>query len=404
MRRPAAAFLTVMACAATGGGGPSAATVDCFADDVTLFAGGYTPSEDGLRVGELPGIVLGPPGDSFPLNGSVSTVSLGQDGWIVLEFTDNLIIDGPGPDFIVFENAFFKSVIPSDPNQTYNVFAEPASVAVSANGVDFVAFPYDPMALAFVGQDATPSTALPSLRGLAGITPTLTGDYTIANDPNAWDPNGSGGISGAGGDAFDLADVGLSEARFVLITDLGLATGFAGTAEGFDLDAIVALNSLPVFTGVNDADNDGLSDNDETRLYGTDPHDDDTDGDGVEDGLEAARCSNPALAVAGPFSVIDEDIRVSHGSAGTWVTWTFFSSTSTHDVVRGSLDSSGTLPGAVICIDDGSFNLSTSDNLDSIDPAPGKAFFYLVRPVGFSTYGMGSDGSLRGFPVGDCPQ
>jgi hypothetical protein len=403
-RKPVIALLlTVAFTVVAGGKGPAARPVDCFGDDVTLFVGGFTPPEEGLRVGELPGIVLGPPGDSFPVNGSVSTVSLGRNGWIVVEFTDNLIVDGPGSDFIVFENAFFKSVMPTDPNQSFDIFVEPASVAVSENGIDFIPFPYDPNALALVGQDATSSTALPLLRGLAGVTPTFSGDYTIPDDPDAWDPNGSGGISGGGGDAFDLAEVGLSTARYVLLSDLGLATGFAGTAEGFDLDSIVAINSVPVFIGVDDSDGDGLSDNDEVRYYGSDPHDDDTDGDGEQDGLEAAGCSDPASLIVGPFFVIDADLRVVDGAAGTHVTWSFLSSTSTHDVVRGLLTSTGTLPDGLVCIEDGSFNLTTSDSPDTADPSPGETFFYLVRPSGATTYGLGSDGTPRSFMTGDCP-
>ncbi len=260
-----------------------AGLVDCFADEVVRFEGGYTPASAGQRVAELPGIVIGPPGDSFPVTGSVSTVSLGHNGWILLSFDDNRIVDGPGPDFIVFENAFFKSFVPTDPNQPYTVFAEPASVAVSDDGVTFHQFPYDPSALAQVGQDATASAALPALHGLAGITPTFTGDWTVPDDPGVWDPNGTGGVSGAGGDAFDLADVGLSGARYILIIDLGLATGFAGPAEGFDLDAVVALHAVPVAAGA-DGDGDGLPDADETIWYGTDPALADTDGDSIPDG------------------------------------------------------------------------------------------------------------------------
>lgn len=120
-----------------------ARTVDCFADEVLSYHVGFTPPENGLRVAELPGIVLGPPGDSLPNTGSTSTVSLGHNGWILLSFTDNVIVDGPGPDFIVFENAFFKTFTPTDPNQPYTVFAEPGKVAVSADGVTFFEYPYE---------------------------------------------------------------------------------------------------------------------------------------------------------------------------------------------------------------------------------------------------------------------
>ena len=47
----------------------------------------------------------------------------------------------------------------------------------------------------------------------------------------------------AGGDAFDLAEIGVAEARFVRITDSGYnALGYGGETGGFDLDAVGAAN------------------------------------------------------------------------------------------------------------------------------------------------------------------
>lgn len=391
-----------------GAGLPSglsrAGTPDCFADEVVAFMGGYSPPESGLRVAELPGIVLGPPGDSLPVTGSTSTVSLGRGGWIVLAFTDNLIVDAPGPDFIVFENAFFRSFIPADPNQAYSVFAEPASVAASLDGVTFFQFPFDPNALSLVGQDSTASSSLPMLGGLAGITPTFTGNYTVPDDPDVWDPAGRGGVSGAGGDAFDLADVGLSAARYILITDLGLPTGFAGPAEGADLDSVVALHSTPI-AGAPDGDGDGLPDFDETFWHGSDPADPDTDGDGDADGAEAARCRSPLSDSSAATFVpqLDLVLRRATGSTATYATWNFISSSSTYDVVRGSLVPGGPLPADVICIEDNSFNLTTSDHLDAGVPPLGQCFFYLARTGGQTSYGIGSDGAPRSFTGGDCP-
>lgn len=401
---PRAAALVLCVMGVTGSA--TARVVDCFADEVVDHRVAFSPPESGQRVAELPGIVLGPPGDSFPTTGSTSTVSLGRGGWILLSFTDNVILDGPGPDFIVFENAFFRSFTPTDPNQPYTVFAEPGSVAVSADGVTFVEFPYDPNALQLVGQDATPSSALPALRGLAGITPTFTGNWTIPDDPDAWDAAGSGGVSGAGGDAFDLATVGLTSARYVLITDLELPTGFAGAAEGFDLDAVVALNSAPAGQGLppgSDTDADGLPDTDESIWYGSDPLDPDTDGDGQNDGVEAARCRSPLGSSTTPWFVPQLDLRVRLAdAAGTsFVTWNFVSSQATCDVVRGDL-SGGALPGAVVCIEDNSFNLSTADHPDAGIPPAGGIVFYLARLRGDAAYGKASDGSSRTFTAGDC--
>ncbi|MBZ0147205.1 MAG: hypothetical protein K8F62_06630 [Pseudorhodoplanes sp.] len=59
--------------------------------------------------------------------------------------------------------------------------------------------------------------------------------------------DGSGTLAGVGGDAFDLAEVGLSAAKYVRITDVDgdpedPGDAFAG---GFDLDAVAALHSGP---------------------------------------------------------------------------------------------------------------------------------------------------------------
>ena len=48
----------------------------------------------------------------------------------------------------------------------------------------------------------------------------------------------------AGGDPFDLKDVGLKSIRFVRITDLDNSFGAEGTT-GFDLDAVAAVHSRP---------------------------------------------------------------------------------------------------------------------------------------------------------------
>jgi hypothetical protein len=403
--RRAAVCLALLPLVVPAGAAPAWAATDCLADAVAAFDGGYVPQQSGQRVSELPGIVLGPPGDSFPVTGSVSTVSLGRGGSIVLAFTDNVIVDGPGADFIVFENAFFKSFVPADANQPYSVFVEPGAVAASEDGVTFVEFPYEAYALSLVGSDGTPSSALPALRGLAGITPDFTGNWTIADDPDAWDPAGSGGVSGAGGDAFDLADVGLSSARFIRIVDLDLGTGFAGPAEGFDLGSIVALNSLPVTAGV-DTDGDGLSDGDEIFLHGSDPADPDSDDDGASDGAEAARCRSPLSASVAPVLPAEPNLWIVHDDAngGTHVRLGFISSAARYDVVRGWLPSAAAAPvEPVLCVENDSFNLTTADHADGDVPSPGTLFYYLARVNGQPHYGLGSDGAPRQFLLGDCP-
>ncbi|MFO8059017.1 MAG: hypothetical protein R6V10_17160, partial [bacterium] len=246
---------------------------------------------------KLPGIVTGFPGPSSATTGSTEVVSLGTGGSITLDFTDNVIVNGPGPDFIVFENAFFCTV-PESESDDYSVFAEPVKVEVWDDST-WKTFDYDEDALSQVGSttdDAacTPKSVLKQLKGLAGITPSFTGERIVPDDPDSWDPDGTGGVSGWGGDAFDLDDLGVSQTDRIRLTDSGQLVGFEGEAQGADIDAVIVLNSKPAAPAGEDSDGDGLSDDDEIS-FGTDPLNPDTDGDGQNDGLEAALCHCPLV-------------------------------------------------------------------------------------------------------------
>ena len=192
-----------------------AAAQDPFADTVASFSPG---SGAGFGADALPGIVLGPPRGAGATQGSFDVVSLGNNGTIVVGFALPVICDGPGADLTVFENAF-HSGSPSGP-----IFAEYGIVAVSQDGVSFFDLPYD--AITHVG--------------LAGQTP------VFSHPDNGIDPLDP---TVSGGDAFDLAAVGLSWAAFVRITDPGATIPDPGnmippgTAGGFDLDAVAALHA-----------------------------------------------------------------------------------------------------------------------------------------------------------------
>ena len=192
---------------------PLAAHADPFADEVVSF----TPGEHaGFGVDGLPGIVLGPPHGTGDLQGSLDVLALGDGGSIVLAFRDGVICDGPGPDFTIFENAFRAG-------GDGPIFAEVGIVAVSADGVNFVEFPYDASTFA----------------GLAGLTP------VYSNPENGIDPTNP---AVSGGDSFDLATVGLATATYVRITDPGAAIADPGNrvppgnSGGFDLDAVAAVH------------------------------------------------------------------------------------------------------------------------------------------------------------------
>lgn len=188
---------------------------DPFADavvDLAVGAGG------GFGSDLLPGIVLGPPRGGGAVQQSLDVVSLGNEGTITLRFDDPVICDGDGADLTVFENAFHVNT-PDGP-----VFEEYGIVSVSQDGVGFVDLPYDPISHA----------------GLAGRVPVLANPD---NDVDPLDPAVSGG------DAFDLAAVGLRWVAYVRITDPGAAIPDPGDRippgdkGGFDLDAVAALHA-----------------------------------------------------------------------------------------------------------------------------------------------------------------
>ncbi len=166
----------------------------------------YGPDQNFGR-SQMPEVVYGPPRGGGAMSGSLDVVSLGNGGAITVGFDENQsIVNGPGVDFIVFENAFETGG---------EVFAELATVAVSEDGETWQAFPCDAVA--------------PPYGSCAGHRPVMLDGEEGPIDPNT-----------AGGDAFDLADLGVPSARFVRITDRPDIQGLAGV---FDLDAVGIVNS-----------------------------------------------------------------------------------------------------------------------------------------------------------------
>jgi len=251
------------------------------------------------------------------------------------------------------------------------------------------------------------------LTGLAGITPTFTGNWTVANDPAVFDAAGNGGVSGAGGDAFDLADVGLTQVRFLRITDGDTRIGFPGSGEGFDLDAVVVLHGRPAAPVAVDSDGDRLSDQEELTLYGSNPALPDSDGDGIDDGREVAGCRNPAAASIDPF-LLREPRLWAIDSPGTEWRWTFMGSGRTYDLIRGDLGAPAT---GTDVVDLGNVDCLTAGDAQSdvrwacgVDlwpcaleqVSPGMGFFYLLSVVDESDYGRSSDLNTR-VGTGTCP-
>ncbi len=188
---------------------------DPFADCVELFD---PAPEVSFGHDQMPDIVLGSPEGKGMQAGSMDVAALGCGGQIILFFDEPGIVDGPGVDFIVFENPFATGD---------TTFTEPAVVAVSDDLIHFYAFDCETD-----GSGTWPPT------GCAGVEP------VHADSMNGIDPTNH---QLAGGDGFDLADVGLSYARYVRLVDrtqefYGNTTWCAGAAGGFDLDALVSVH------------------------------------------------------------------------------------------------------------------------------------------------------------------
>lgn len=195
----------------SGGDEPTGCVVteddsDPFADCVESFE---PAAQTDFNHDLLPDIVLGAP------QAGMDVASLGCGGTIVLFFDGRGIVDGPGEDLIVFENPFAVT------------FPEPGEVSVSADGQTWSTFPCDPT----------------TLEGCAGVS------ITLATPDSGIDPTDP---EQAGGDAFDLEDLGLEQVHWVRIEDVSAdywstmdmdwCDPGQGGSGGFDLDAVAVVH------------------------------------------------------------------------------------------------------------------------------------------------------------------
>lgn len=199
----------------TGDGGATTPTLSPFAASVVRF----TPGEGaGFGQDQLPDIVLGSP-EGLGEQGSLDVLSLGREGEIVLAFDGVEIVDGEGPDLLVFENPFPGWI-------------ETGVVGVSEDGKVWLEWPCE----ATSAEGGIPGDAEGGFPGCAGVGLVWA---SSDNGLDATDPEV------AGGDAFDLAELGLARASFVRIRDSG-ANSYDGVAGGFDLDAVAIVNLSPL--------------------------------------------------------------------------------------------------------------------------------------------------------------
>jgi len=187
-----------------------------------------------------PVLVLGPPRGGGLDRGSTHVVSLGDrtgpsgasgpgpGGTLTLGFSGKLVVDGPGPDIVVFENAFQVA--------GGGRFCEAALVQVSQDGLTWYTFPWAVNESYGVNDPRRYS-------GLAGVEPVLA--RFDPEDP-LYPPIRANDLA-AGGDRFDLASLGLKWIRYVRIVDGGGLLKDSASApffseRGADIDACAALN------------------------------------------------------------------------------------------------------------------------------------------------------------------
>ena len=188
-------------------GAPATRTASC----VVSFSVG---EDAGWGADGFPEIIYGEPRGTGMKAGSLDVLSLGVGGEIVVGFGGNSIVDAPGPDLIVFENAFFIT-------GTEVPYAELAEVSLSEDGESWHTFPC--------------AAAEEPPEGCAGWHPVFANpdDSVSSFDPEV-----------SGGDAFDLAELGLASARLVRIRDLADGKKIDPGKAGFDLDALAIVHAL----------------------------------------------------------------------------------------------------------------------------------------------------------------
>ncbi|MCS6900881.1 MAG: cell surface protein [Myxococcales bacterium] len=161
----------------------------------------------------MPDVVLGPPEGGGETQGSLDVVSLGSEGEIVLRLGVDAI-DEPGPDLLVFENPFF---VGGDPEKVWKELGE---VSVSEDGETWATFTCDPTHFKTTSCAGWRPVLASSSSGISPLEPET-----------------------AGGDPFDLAEVGIQRARYVRIRDLSQI--MAPPTAGFDLDAVAVIHTAP---------------------------------------------------------------------------------------------------------------------------------------------------------------
>lgn len=209
---------------------------DPVAADLVIAAPGATGEGFGDPANAVNGVRGGGPN-----MGSLDVYSLGygENAELVLAWSGGVVSNGPGVDFVVFENGFLAA------SASGYYFMDLAVVSVSRDGETWVELPHD-----YVAVDETRYSPDPAdWEGFAGRWPVLLNDDTNTADP--FDPQA------AGGDGFDLDaldDEGEAGAirregfRYLRLTaapartnpDTGAPYVRDPTSNGPDIDGVIA--------------------------------------------------------------------------------------------------------------------------------------------------------------------
>ncbi len=204
------------------------------------------PGAAGTGFGDTDHAVDGVHGAGCTSQNAVDLYSLSNDPadentFIILRWSGRRLENGPGTDFVVFENPFDYDTCGNDRR-----FMDQLVVSVSIDGTEWIDFPHD-----YTAPDESVYSEYHSYwHGFAGVTPVLFNEKSNPVDP--FDP------AAAGGDHFDLddlVDTGAPETvekiktegcRFIKLTA-------AGAVKNNDTD-----NYFPQDTGANGPDIDGV--------------------------------------------------------------------------------------------------------------------------------------------------
>jgi hypothetical protein len=197
----------------------------CWAQSCTLYRGWKQINQP-----QLGWVNSGNNNDATGTAGDGAVVSLGDSGYAILQFPE-IIYNGPGPDFAVFENAFNAQ------------FLELAFVEVSSDGVHFVRFPAISKMDSNIQTGTFGLSVADSFYNLAGKYPYLTGtgfDLEELKDSSFIDINAIRFVKIVDVIGIVQSDLCSRDSRYYPIND-PFPTPF--NEGGFDLDAVGVIHS-----------------------------------------------------------------------------------------------------------------------------------------------------------------